>query len=129
MKFEPTIRRHPKTRFVLLHQGYPWTSEVAALAHTYPNVYPDTTWMPLISTTAAIRSLDELLETTPSCEKIGWGGDAWTFEETLAALLAWKHVVASVLAHRVDCGYMTKSRAFDLSRKLLGENVRGIYGL
>ncbi|MBI3946694.1 MAG: amidohydrolase family protein [Armatimonadetes bacterium] len=85
MNLLPMITRHPGTRFVLLHGGYPWVHEVAGLSLSHRNVFPDLTWLPLISPTAAIRAVREWLETTPGAHAICWGGDAWTGEESVSA--------------------------------------------
>ena len=44
MQLHPMISRHPKTKFLLMHGGYPWLDDVLGLAHTYPNVWVDLSW-------------------------------------------------------------------------------------
>jgi len=129
MNLEPTIARHPNTQFILFHGGYPWVAEVGALAHTYPNVCPDLTWLPLISTTAAIRAVREWLEVTPSARSICWGGDCWTGEESVGAALALKHTLAIALGQLVDEGYFRLSQAEAAARNLCYANAQAIYGL
>jgi predicted TIM-barrel fold metal-dependent hydrolase len=129
MNLLPTIERHPRTRFVLFHGGYPWTSEVAALSHDHGNVYPDLAWLPLISTSAAARALTEWLEVCPSSARIAWGGDCWTSEESFAAALAFRHVLKEALSRLVRGGMMTASRAEVVARKLAHENAGVLYGL
>ena len=82
MYLVPLIEKHPGTKFVLFHGGYPWTREIGGLLHNYPNVYADLVWLPLISPTAAVQALHEWIETAVTSEKITWGGDCWTPEET-----------------------------------------------
>jgi predicted TIM-barrel fold metal-dependent hydrolase len=129
MNLEPLISSHPELRFVLFHGGYPWCSQVGALAHNHPNVLVDLVWLPLISTSAAARSLHEYLEVVPSSRRIAWGSDTWTSEEALGALLAFQHVLARVLAEKIEDGYLDMEDAEDVSRKIMHRNAEGIYGL
>ena len=127
MNLEPVIASYPQIKFVLFHGGYPWCHEVGGLAHNYANVYPDLCWLPLISTTAAITALHEYLEVMQTSDRIAWGGDNWTSEESYGATLAYKHVVARVLAQKVRQGYFDMDEARILTEKLLFKNARSIY--
>lgn len=129
MHLRQMIVRHPRTKFVLLHGGYPWTGEVAALAHNYGNVYPDLTWLPLISTSAAIRALREWLETAHSSRSICWGGDCWTAEESVGAALALKHVLARTLGDIAREGLLAPADAERVARRICFENAAGLYGI
>jgi len=128
MLFEPVIRRYPKVRFVLFHAGYPWYTEIAGLAHNYDNVIIDMVWAPIISTSAAVQALRQYIEVAQSSDLIGWGGDTCTSEEAVGAVLAWKYVVAKVLAEMVDIGYISFKKAEILSHKLMYRNNAKIYG-
>ncbi len=127
MRLLPILERYPKTRFVLFHAGYPWTHEVAGIVHNYPNAYPSLTWTATIGTSAAIRALDDFIDATPSINTITWGSDCWTPEETVGALLAWRFIVASVLAQRIDDGRLRTSEAHALARRLMYENGWRVY--
>ncbi len=129
MNLEPLISRYPELRFVLFHGGYPWCSQVGALAHNHPNVLVDLVWLPLISTTAAVRSLHEYMEVVPSSDRIAWGSDSWTSEEALGALLAFQHVLARVLAEKVEDGYPGAEDAEAFAQKIMYRNAEEIYGL
>lgn len=129
MNFIGTIERHPEVRFDLFHGGYPWVSEVAGIAHNYSNVWLDLCWLPLISTSAAKRALAEWIDVAPSCERILWGADTWTGEESFGAVLAVRHVLATVLAERVDSGLIDLVGARDLARKILCDNARSFFAL
>ncbi len=127
MLFEPVIRRYPEILFVLFHAGYPWYSQIAGLAHNYPNVVIDMVWAPIISTSASIQALKEYIEVAPSSDLIGWGGDTWTSEEAVGAVLAWKYVIAKVLSEMLESGYLDMKKAEMLAEKLLYKNNAGIY--
>jgi len=126
---EPVILRYPEVHFVLFHAGYPWYDEMAGLLHNHSNISVDMVWVPLISTTGAVLVLHEFIEVVHSGDLIGWGGDAFTSEESFGALLAWRYVVARVLSEKVDDGYMNLSEAETLAHKLMYANVAKRYGL
>lgn len=127
MKFEPTIARHPKTRFVLFHSGYPWIHQVAGLAHNYPNALPSLTWTATISTSAAVRALHEFIDVAPSIRTITWGSDCFHAEESIGALLAWKWIVTTVLSERLCDGRLHARDLEPLARNLLHANGRSLY--
>jgi len=129
MNLEPTILRHPRTRFVLFHSGYPWTHQVAGLAHNHANVLPSLTWTATICTSAAIRALHDYIDVARSINTITWGSDCFVAEESVGALLAWRFIVAKVLSERLDDGRLTVSGAEKLARKLMFENGRSVYSV
>ncbi len=120
------FRRFPGVKFVLFHGGYPWTSETAALALSFPNVYVDLCWLPIISPTASRELLRELIETTGG-QKIMWGGDCWVVEGTYGALLSMKSVLARVLAEYVEEGYMSLGDAVDVGERILRLNAEELF--
>jgi len=122
------IEKNPDTKFVLFHGSFPWLEDVLALAHNFPNVYPDICWLPLISTSAAIRMVDELIE-VGTTEKVCWGCDTWTSEESLGALLAARHVLSSSLAAKVKNGYLTMEDAKKIASRILYYNAKDLYRL
>jgi predicted TIM-barrel fold metal-dependent hydrolase len=126
--FEPTIMRHPDVHFVLFHAGFPWYGEIAGLAHNHANISLDMVWAPLISATAAVAALHQFLEVARSSDRIAWGSDTWTSEEAIGALLAWQHVVATVLSEKVDSGYFDMAEAEALVHKLMYRNAARLYG-
>jgi len=128
MNLIPMIEKHPETRFVLFHGGFPWTEETAALAHNYPNVVIDLCWLPAISTSAAERLLRTFLETAMDCSRITWGGDCWFVTESYGHLLAAKYVIAKVLSGKVNSGYLSRHRAERIAQRILSENAIEIYG-
>lgn len=128
MLFEPTIAAHPETTFDLFHCGYPWVGELGGLLHNYPNTYADFCWLPLISTTAAVRALHEYLDVGFSTDRLLWGDDTGTAEEAHGARLAWEHVVSRVLHERVTAGWLTRPLAETLAEKLMYGNVEKLFG-
>jgi predicted TIM-barrel fold metal-dependent hydrolase len=129
MNLEPLIKRYPGLRFVLFHGGYPWYHQIGALAHNHPNVLVDLVWLPLIATSTAVNALHEYMEVVPASDRIAWGSDAWTSEEALGALLAFQHVLARVLAEKIESGYLNREDAELFARKVMYENAEKTYGL
>ncbi len=123
------INKHPGTKFVLFHGGYPWTGEFVAMGHNYANVILDLCWLPLISTSAAIRTLRECLEAGINGHRICWGGDCQSSEESVGAVLAFRHVLALALSDLVDEGYLAVAAAEGIAAGISHLNARAIYGL
>jgi len=104
------VKTNPNTSFVLLHGGYPFTSEAAILAKSFENVYLDANWLPLISPTAMKRALQDWLDSIPLGKIMIWGGDSYRVEGTFASLLLAKQVVSEVLAERVQAGHLIEGQ-------------------
>jgi len=122
----PAIERHPATRFVLLHGSYPWIAELPPLVQRFPNVYPDLSMLPLVSSQAARWLLHELIESAPA-DRPAWGCDTWTPEESYGARLAFQHVFSAVLAEKVAAGYLHRQDALQIIQKYLSLNPARLY--
>jgi uncharacterized protein len=122
------IQRNPQTRFVLLHGSYPWIEDIPVLVRLYPNVFVDLCWLPLGSTRAAKYLLHELIENATS-EKVMWGCDTWTAEESYGALLSLRFVLCSVLAEKISDGYFTISDACQIIDNILFQNAADFFRL
>ena len=123
MLLQSLIARHRKTTFVLMHGGYPWMDDTCGLAHAYSNVIIDLCWLPLISSSAAVRFLHELLDVCNG-DKIVWGCDTWTGEESWGALLTMADVLSTVLDEKISAGKLTKNNAFRLAEGIMGNNAK-----
>ena len=125
---QPAIRKFPDTRFVLLHCSYPWIQDISMLVDKYPNVFPDLSMLPLISTQSGTTMLHELIERA-TLDRIFWGCDTWTAEESFGALLAFRHVLASTLAEKIITGYFTREDALLIIDAILLKNPQRFYKL
>jgi hypothetical protein len=125
---QTAIQAFPGTRFVLLHCSYPWIQDISMLVTNYPNVFPDLSWLPLISNQSATAMLHELIERA-SFDRIFWGCDTWTAEESFGALLAFRHVLAATLAEKVIAGYFSRDDAFQIINAILFKNPQHFYKL
>jgi hypothetical protein len=118
-----------EARFDLFHGGYPYTSEWATLAKNFANVYPDLTWVHIISPEIGRRLLHELIETVPGNKILAYGGDSVTVEMAYAHLRMARDVVSRVLSEKVREGYMPENEAVVLGRKMLRDNPAALYGI
>ena len=120
------IVKNPDTKFVLFHGSYPWTDDIAGLLHNYSNAYADICWLPIISQSAATRLLHELIE-VGTLDKITWGCDTWSSEESFGALLALRHVLATVLSEKIASGYLNMKDACLIIDHILYKNASELY--
>jgi len=128
MNLYPLIAAFPDVHFVLMHGGYPWINDLAGLAFSFPNVYLDLVWLPVISPTVARHALSEYLEVVPA-DRFTWGGDCWTAEEVYGALVFMRQVLLDVLIEKVESGYFGEKVALDIIRRIFHQNARKLYGL
>ncbi len=126
IQLQQTIKRHPDTKFVLFHGSYPWTDDLLGLLHVYPNVYADICWLPLISPSAAVHALHQLIE-VGTADKVCWGCDTWTSEESFGARIAVNHVLEEVLVKKIDDGYLGFDDAVKLIKRILYLNPKQLY--
>ena len=89
-------------------------------------MYIDLCWLPLISTGAAERFLHEMLDVT-TADKLMWGCDTWTPQESYGALLAMREVTCRVLAKRIERGETDLEDAKALIGRILYRNAAKLY--
>ena len=126
LQLNDVIKSNPETKFVLLHCGFPWLDDLFPMVDGYQNVYPDLTWVPLLSYTASNRVLHQLIEMS-QIDKICWGCDTWTVEESYGSLLAFRFSLCRVLTEKVKDGYLSVSNAKDIIDKILFDNAGKLY--
>ena len=121
--------KFPNLKFCLLHAGYPYGGEMAALAKNFPNVYIDMAWSAIISQSYTLRYLQEFIETVPNNKIMAYGGDSQTVEGAYGASILARETVELALTGMVKDGYLTEKEALDVIRKVLRENAISIYNL
>lgn len=120
------IKAFPAVKFSLFHASYPWRDDVAGLLHNCRNVYADLCWLPIISTEAAVRVLKEYCQVATS-DKLCWGCDTITSEESYGAVLAMRESYSRAMAELVCEGYMSLPGARELLTLMLVENPKELY--
>lgn len=121
------IKAYPDVKFSIFHASYPWRDDVAGLLHNCGNVYADLCWLPIISSEAASAVLKEYCQVATS-DKLCWGCDTITSEESYGAALAMREAFSKGLADLVCEGYMSLSGAKELLKAILIDNPNLLYG-
>jgi len=128
---DPELR---KTRFVMLHAGWPFTREITALLEK-PNAYLDFSAQDLLQTPASLAAdMRQWLEWVP--EKVLFGTDAYPYSDQLGweesgwiAARSGRQALALALTGMMRDGEISRDRALELARLVLRENARRLYGL
>jgi uncharacterized protein len=125
--------RYAKTKFVLIHGGYPYTLEMIWLTAA-KNVYTDSSLVGYYVYPSELKNiLKQWISLYP--ERMMFGSDAFPFndavgaEETfwLAARSA-RTAVAAALAELVAEGAFSEEKALELARTYLHDNAARLYG-
>lgn len=127
---DPDLR---KTRFVMLHGGWPFIGEITALLEK-PNAWLDFSSQALVLPPAALaRSLRQWLEWVP--EKVLFGTDAYPYsgemgweESGWIAAHRGREALTIALTDMLRDGEISRERALELARMVLRENARKLYG-
>lgn len=121
------IGGNPKTKFILLHGGYPWVGEAGAIVERHPrNVWLDSVWLPTLSFATAKRAFHEWLDVMPS-DRILWGGDTNTGEGIYGAADTTRRCVAEVLGERIDRGDLNEDDARRIGRQIMRDNALKLF--
>ncbi len=128
---DPKLR---KTNFVMVHGGWPFTREVAALL-SKPNAYADFSEQTFMNYPRAVaQAIREWLEWAP--EKVLFATDAYPFSEEMSwEEAAWvgtttgREALGLALTEMMHDGEITRDRAVELARMVLRDNARKLYKL
>lgn len=123
------IERHPRTRFLLMHLGYPWSSELLGMAFVYRNVWIDLTWSFLLSPSHFTRAFHEAIEILPDESRMMLGGDNWHAEESFGTFRTARRLIGEALRAKVDAGYFSETDACRLAGKIMSENAAAFFRL
>ena len=114
---------------VLIHSGWPWTSEAAYIASILPRVYLETSLATPWASLAIDQRLTTLLGIAPPA-KVMYGSDASSEPEVLwfSARMA-RNALGRVLTEAADRGWMNASEALAIGKSVLSGNVRRLHKL
>jgi hypothetical protein len=121
------FREYPEVDFILLHGGYPYGGETAAIVKYFRNVFLDMAWIYAISPSFGERYLNEWLETVPESKLMGFGGDYFNVENLYGHLMFAKQIITKVLVGKVRDGYFSEDEARIVAKKILHDNALRIY--
>ncbi len=127
---DPGLR---KTKFVMVHGGWPFTREITPLLEK-PNAYLDFSAQSLLLSPATLAGiLREWLEHVP--EKVMFATDAYPYSNEMGweeggwvAAHNGREALGRALTGMVRDGSITQTRAVELARMVLRENARALYG-
>ena len=128
---DPKLR---KTNFVMLHGGWPFTREVAALL-SKPNAYADFSAQTFTNYPRAVAgAIREWLEYAP--EKVLFATDAYPFSEEMdweeagwVAATTGRQALGLALTEMMHDGEITRARALEIAQMVLRDNARKLYNL
>jgi predicted TIM-barrel fold metal-dependent hydrolase len=128
---DPALR---KTKFVMVHGGWPFVHEIGALL-TKPNAYLDISAQDLLLPPAVLaETLHEWLSVVP--EKVLFGSDAYPYSDEMgweeAACMGSKNAresLARALTAMMRANEVTPQRARELARMVLHDNAKALYRL
>ena len=128
---DPKLR---KTNFVMVHGGWPFTREVAALL-SKPNAYADFSEQTFMNYPRAVAgAIREWLEYAP--EKVMFATDAYPFSEEMSweeagwvAANTGRQALGLALTEMMHDGEITRARAVEIAHMVLRENARKLYNL
>lgn len=123
----PMIKNYSNVKFALLHGSFPWTEDLLAILYAFPNTYLDLCWMPQLSYEITRKTLISVLEVIGT-NRIMWGCDTATVEESYGALLAIFELLNEVNAYFTGKDIYDKSFGEELREKILYKNAKKLYG-
>lgn len=121
------ILDYPHVTFDIFHIGYPWTSEIVAMAKMLPNVVADMAWAHIISPKKSVDALSDMLDAVPANKIFGFGGDYAIIDCVVGHKELAVRNISRALAEKVNDGYMDVARAKEIGRLILHDNPKNLY--
>jgi hypothetical protein len=127
---EPLLSRADasQTRVVLLHGGYPFVSQAAALTWMHPRVYLDFSVLPSLFALPLARWLEEWLELLPR-DRLLFGTDASSPELYYTAAVNGRRQLGRALDNLVAGGGLSRNEAVETAERVCFTNAVELYGL
>jgi predicted TIM-barrel fold metal-dependent hydrolase len=120
--------RFRTNQVVLVHGGWPWVSEAAAMVAILPNVYMDVSEGTLFGMPNVRQRMLEALEACPY-SKILYGADGSIPETLWITARRYKQVLGRVLAELSEDGFCTPTEAHRVGELILHDNAVRLYNL
>jgi uncharacterized protein len=125
--------RYAKTKFVLIHGGYPYTLDMIWLTAA-KNVYTDSSLMGYYVYPSELKNiLKQWISLYP--ERMMFGSDAFPFNDAVGAeetfwlaVRSARTAIAAALAELVAEGAFKEEKALELARMYLHDNAARLYG-
>ena len=115
-------------KVVLVHGGWPWVGEAAAMVAILPNVYLDLSEGTIFGMPNMRQRLLEALEACPYT-KVLYGADGSLPEALWIVARRFKAVLSRVLEELESEGFCSRTEAYRIARCILSDNAARLYGL
>jgi len=120
--------RFRANRVVLVHGGWPWVGEAAAMVAILPNLYLDVSEGTIYGMPNIRQRIYEALEACPYA-KILYGADGSLPEAVWIVAKRYKAVLGRVLEDLVAEGFCARREAYQVARSILSDNAMRLYEL
>jgi predicted TIM-barrel fold metal-dependent hydrolase len=120
--------RFRTNQVVLVHGGWPWVGEAAAMVAILPNVYLDVSEGAIYGMPNIRQRIFEALEACPYT-KILYGADGSVPEALWIVARRFKAVLGRVLEELIAEGFCSRPEAYQAARCILSDNAVRLYGL
>lgn len=120
--------RFRANRVVLVHGGWPWVAEAAAMVSILPNVYLDVSEGTIFGMPNIRQRILEAIEACPY-SKILYGADGSVPEALWIVAKRYKAVLGRVLEELVAEGFCGRREAYQVARSILSGNAMRLYEL
>ncbi len=116
------LAAHPDTDFVLMHNSYPYSMELAALAKHYPNAYVDMCWAWSINPLDASNFLRHAIHSVPANKVFVFGADtSWPIASYAYAMQA-RYWLTYTLQREVEEGHLSEREAMAYAERMMHRN-------
>jgi hypothetical protein len=115
--------RYPQARFNILHASFPFSRELGAIAHLFPNVYINCSWFDILSPQSYKLFLKDWLTGMPFNKIFAFGADQFNVFHVGACAERVRDLVAEVLTDLVAEGDMAESDAVFIADCILRKNA------
>lgn len=123
------INAYPKTKFVLIHAGYPYCEELGYLMGAYDNVYGDVSAMIPFASVGGETKIRAIMELAPM-NKLMYGTDAGSMpEQNWFGALLFRDFFTKTLQEMVDKEYITYEFAMETAENVMYKNIKRLYKL
>lgn len=115
-------------KIVMVHGGYPHVDQAAYMAHIFPNVWYDMSWMNPFANRGLREKLISVFETAP-LSKVMFGSDAYHgLPEFNYVAGRWgRKYIAAALSALVDDEVLTRDEAVRAARMILADNANRLH--
>lgn len=126
----PFLAKYSAQPVVLIHSGYPWVVEAAAMATELPNVFLDISGITPWGTTVVESSLEACLGILP-WGRVLYGSDSPGHDPEafwMAARIA-RQALSRVLERTIERDFLTRAQVETIGIAILGSNCQLLHGV